>query len=141
MTAVRAEWALQPLLPESPEDFLVATVSLPNVILAEMGHARHEDCELRLVDHVAPSGVHYRSISVHAPYQGRGLALHVEVNGVPLSLEWNGGNDREPPAMVQHADYHRELTAEQVAALREVPAPNNPRGEDAEAACRPKPAK
>ena len=65
------------------------------------------------------SGIHYKSIAVHAPYQGRGAQLHLEVNGVPLALDWNGGNEPPFPATPTHADYRREgLSDEQVEWLR-----------------------
>ena len=77
MTAVRADWTPDPEFP----DILGATVRLDG-----------EDCALVFGDHVAPSGTRYISFAVHAPYQGRGRSLHLTVNGVALSLPWNGGN-------------------------------------------------
>ena len=65
------------------------------------------------------SGIHYKGIAVHAPYQGRGLALHLEINGVALTLDWSGGNDPPFPAPPTHADYRREgLSDWQAARLR-----------------------
>ena len=112
MTAVRADWTPNPEFP----DELRATVRIARPTYPA------EDCTLKFVDHVAPSGTRYISVEVHAPYQGRGLALHLEVNGVALSLDWNGGNEPPFPARTKHADYRREgLTPEQADRLREVP--------------------
>ena len=76
-------------------------------------------CVLKLLDHVAPSTIHYRSVEVLAPYQGRGRSLHLEVNGVALNLEWSGGNSPPFPAPPVRANYRRDgLSAEQVSQLR-----------------------
>ena len=84
-----------------------------------------EECLLKFVDHVAPSGIRYKSIAVHAPYQGRGMQLHVEINGVPLTLDWNGGNDPPFPATPISANYRRErLSDDQVERLRHGKPPN-----------------
>ena len=79
-----------------------------------------EPCRLKLVDHVAPSGNHYRNVSVGgAPYQGRGKTLDLEINGVELRLEWRGGNRPKFPRRPTHAYYRREdLSPVQMARLR-----------------------
>ena len=65
------------------------------------------------------SGIHYKSIEVHAPYQGRGRQLHLEINGVALTLDWNGGNYPPFPEKPASADYrHEGLSDDQVEWLR-----------------------
>ena len=72
------------------------------------------ECLLMLDDATSyTSGIHYKSIEVHAPYQGRGRQLHIEVNGVALALDWNGGNDPSFPDKPQSADYRRENLSDQ----------------------------
>ena len=106
MNRFTVEWRQDIQRPESP-DFRQAVVTIDS-----------HQCLLRFVDHVAPSGRRYISLTVQAPYQGRGRALHVEVNGVALSLDWNGGNVPAWPARPQHAQYRRErLTPEQSVQL------------------------
>ena len=77
-------------------------------------------CTLALDDATSrTSGIHYKSVAVHAPHQGPGIQLHLEINGVPLALDWNGGNEPPFPARPTSADYRRErLTDDEVRRLR-----------------------
>ena len=106
MTAVTATWRPDPQFPDRRSG---ANIEIDG-----------ETCTLVLDDSTSyTSGIHYKSIAVHAPYQGRGIQLHLEINGVPLALDWNGGNRPPFPAKPNFADYRRErLSDDQVERLR-----------------------
>ena len=72
------------------------------------------------------SGRRYISLTVHAPHQGRGNGLRMEVNGVSLSLRWNGGNRPKWPRRTKTADYATDLTPAQVARLKGQKPPRLP---------------
>ena len=75
--------------------------------------------KITLTDAVSVSGRHYKNVSVFAPHQGRGNKLEVEINGVSLSLWWNGGNYPKFPAEPEYANYQRRpLTNEQVEQMK-----------------------
>ena len=115
MKQLHAEWRPDPKWPDIP-DFKRAFVEIDG-----------EQCDLVFVDRVAPSGRRYISVSVRAPYQGRGKRLLLEVNGVPLTLDWRGGNKPPFPARPTHAYYRVErLTPGQSKRLLAGPGPPPP---------------
>ena len=62
------------------------------------------------------------------PTQGRGNTLKVEINGVDLSLGWNGGNSPGFPRKPKTANYRRErLTPQQIALLKGLKPPKDPK--------------
>ena len=66
-------------------------------------------CDLILEDATSyTSGIRYISLEVDAPYQGHGVSLSLEVNGVAVTLVWNGGNQPSFPATPTSADYRIE---------------------------------
>ena len=68
---------------------------------------------LKLTDHIAPSGVHYRELHANCPEPPSGGAwLDVIVNGVRLLLEWNGHGSA--PDLL---DWKSLLTAGEVASI------------------------
>ena len=80
---------------------------------AETLAGEHSQVAIILTDAVAPSGIHYRSIDIHAIHQS-GVQLHVVLNGLPIRLHWNGHSDISD----ELTEYHSDLSAEDVAQLR-----------------------
>ena len=80
---------------------------------AETLAGEHSPAAIILTDTIAPSGIHYRSIDIHAIHQS-GVQLHVILNGLPIRLHWNGHSDISD----ELTEYQSDLSAEDVAQLR-----------------------
>ena len=78
--------------------------------------SQHHHVAIILTDHVAPSGIHYRSIDIHAIHQS-GAQLHVILNGLPIRLHWNGHSDISD----ELTEYQSDLSAEDVIQLYDLP--------------------
>ena len=80
---------------------------------AETLAGEHSQAAIILTDAVAPSGIHYRSIDIHAIHQS-GVQLHVILNGLPIRLHWNGHSSISD----ELSEYHSDLSADDVSRLR-----------------------
>ena len=80
---------------EDPPKPLEVTVSFtPDSNVPGIYSAKSDNLFLKLTDHVAPSGVHYRDVGIDAPESVHAEGwLDVIINTVPLLLSWNGHGD------------------------------------------------
>ena len=74
--------------------------------VAESGEIDGETYIITLKDATSVSGRVYKSVTIRAPYQGRGKSLHAQINGVELNLGWNGSNSPRRPKKPRYANYH-----------------------------------
>ena len=109
MQVLRADWRRDP---EWPERRQLADVEIDG-----------QPCTIELSDSTSyTSGRRYTSLTVHAPYQGRGNPLRLEVNGVEITLDWNGTNRPRFPRRPTSANYRRQRIEGVIDQLRGRPA-------------------